>query len=251
MSANTTSTVARPEGPARQTLNRQRVLEAALAYADEHGLAALSMHKLGTVLGVKAMSLYNHVEGKDDVLDGLVELLWCEVAADVPTAGDWRVAMRGLATSLRELVRAHPHVAPLIMSRQLMPEPALRVCDTYLEVMRGDGVPEECAVPFLRTVFAYGFGHALAELSCLPSGPADEPDCDELARMRRVTALIPPDVPDHLARVALQVCGDCDMGAQFAIGIDLMIHGLDAYLQPTPTRPRKSRPARRPRRAPQ
>lgn len=230
--------VATPRAPARPTLNRQRVLEAALAYADRHGLEALSMHKLGDELGVKAMSLYNHVEDKDDVLDGTVELLWSEVAAESPASGDWQSAMRGLAMSLRALVHRHPHVAPLIMSRQLMPEPALRVCEAYLEVMREGGVPEECAVPFLRTVFAYGIGHALAELSCLPAGPPDGADCDDLARLRRVTAMVPAHVPDHLVRVALKVCGECDMGEQFEIGLNLMIYGLDTHLQSnTQTRP--------------
>jgi AcrR family transcriptional regulator len=217
--------------PARVGLNRQRVLEAALTYADRYGLEALSMHKLGVELGVKAMSLYNHVNDKDDVLDGLVELLWSEIAADFPMARDWRSATRQLATSLRDEVHRHPHVAPLIMSRQLMPEPALQVCETYLDAMRQGDIPEECAVPFLRSIFAYGFGHALAELSCLPGGPAAGLDCDDLSRLRRVTAMVPAHVPDHLVRVALKVCGDCDMAAQFDIGLDLMIHGLEAYLQ--------------------
>lgn len=229
--STTTLPLANPSAPVRPNLNRQRVLETALSYADCHGLEALSMHKLGVELGVKAMSLYNHVEDKDDVLDGLVELLWTEVAAETPTSEDWRSATRHLAISLREAVRRHPHVAPLVMSRQLIPEPALKVCETYLEVMRQGGVPEERAVAFLRTVFAYGFGHALAELSCLPSGSANEACCDDLAVLRRVSGLVPPEVPDRLVRVALKVCGDCDMSAQFAIGLDLMIRGLDAYLQ--------------------
>jgi TetR/AcrR family tetracycline transcriptional repressor len=228
------STIAPPVtplgAPARATLTRPRVLEAALAYADRYGLEALSMHKLGVEVGVKAMSLYNHVKDKDDVLDGLVELLWSEVPAETPASGDWRSAMRHLAMSLRAVVRRHPHVAPLIMTRQLMPERALQVCEHYLEVMRKGNVPEECAVAFLRTVFSYGFGHALAELSCLPGGSAHDADCDDLAKLRRVTALVPPEVPDHLVRIALKVCGDCDMEAQFVIGLDLMIRGLDAYL---------------------
>lgn len=216
---------------ARPSLNRLRVLEAALAYADEHGLDALSMHKLGDALGVRAMSLYNHVKDKDDVLDGLVELLWCEVEADTPVLDDWPTAMRGFAMSLRDVVLRHPKVAALVMSRQLMPEPALRVCEKYLDAMRDGGVPEECAVPFLRTVFSYGFGHTLAELSCLPGARGAEADCDEFTRLRRVSALVPPEVPEHLVRVAVKVCGDCDMSEQFTIGLNLMIHGLDAHLQ--------------------
>lgn len=220
--------------PARPTLNRQRVLEAALAYADSHGLEALSMHKLGTDLGVKAMSLYNHVKDKDDLLDGMVELLWSEVETDAAVLDDWQSSMRGLANSLRDMVLRHPHVAPLVMSRQLMPEAALRVCEMYLDVMGDGGVPEECAVPFLRTVFSYGIGHALAELSCLPGAPSEEAGCDELTRLRRVNALVAPEVPERLVRIALKVCGECDMGEQFAIGLNLMIHGLDAYLRSEP-----------------
>jgi len=218
--------------PTRQALNRSRVLEAALAYADTHGLDALSMHKLGEELGVKGMSLYNHVRGKDDLLDGLVERLWSEVDATPATASDWRDATRTFAASLRDLVHRHPHVAPLLTSRPLMPESALRICETYLRVMRDGGVPEDCAVALLRTVFAYGFGYALAEVSCFPAGPAGA-DEDDLQRFRRVSALVPTDVPDHLMRVALRVCGDCDMSAQFALGINLMIRGLDAYLSDT------------------
>lgn len=195
------------------------------------------MHKLGVELGVKGMSLYNHIKDKDDVLDGLVELLWGEVAADKRPSADWRSATRHLATSLRAVVHRHPHVAPLVMSRQVVPEAALQVCDTYLGVMREGGVPEECAVAFLRTVFAYGFGHALAELPCLPAGPSDGSDCDELTRLRRVTSMVPANVPDHLVRVALKVCGDCHMATQFDIGLDLMIRGVDAYLASAPDEP--------------
>jgi hypothetical protein len=144
---------------------------------------------------------------------------------------DWGDAMRGLAHSLRDLVHRHPRAAPLLMSRQVMPEEALRICDAYLRVMRDGGVPEEQAVALLRTVFAYGIGYALTELSCLPAGPADAGEYDDIARIRYMSSLIPSNVPDDLMRVALKVCGECDMAAQFALGIDLMIHGLDARLK--------------------
>jgi AcrR family transcriptional regulator len=208
------------------------VLRTALAAVDAHGLDELSMHRLGAELGVRAMSLYKHVDGKDGLLDGLVELLWSEVRADSPAPdADWRDAIRGLAHSLRDVVHRHPHAAPLLMSRQVLPEEALRIFDTYLRVMLDGGVPEEQAVALLRTVFAYGFGYALAELSCLPAGPAGAGECNELTRVRYMCALIPSNVPEHLLRVALKVCGDCDMSAQFALGIDLMIRGLDAFLK--------------------
>jgi AcrR family transcriptional regulator len=219
------------ESVERVRLSRAQVLRAAVRYVDEHGLDALSMHKLGAALGVKAMSLYKHVANKDDVLDGIVDELWTEIPAE-PPAGDWRAAVRTLAGSLRELVHRHPHAAPLLTSRRALPEHALRVCQTYLRIMREGGVPEQCAVALLRTIVTYGIGYPLAELSCYDAqaaGPVDT--ADEVARLRWVTSLLPADASDDLVRTALLVCGDCDMAGQFQIGIDLMISGLDSYLQ--------------------
>jgi AcrR family transcriptional regulator len=214
--------------PARAPLQRQRVLQAALDYVDEHGLEALSMHKLGAVLGVRGMSLYKHVASKDDLLDGIVDLLWEEIPAG-PAGGDWRQAIRALAGSLRDLVHRHPAAAPLLTSRPGLRERPLRIAHAVLETMREAGVPEQCAVALVRTVFPYGIGFALAELS-LPQQPAPGPD-REIALIRQVSGLLPPEAPDGLVRTALMVCGDCDMASQFGIGVDLMIRGLDAYLQ--------------------
>lgn len=211
----------------RAPLSRQQVLAGAVRYVDEHGLDALSMHKLGAALGVKAMSLYKHVASKDDLLDGIVERLWTEVPLE-PPAGDWREAIRHLAAALRDLVHRHPHAAPLLMSRQTIQERPLRVCDAQLRVMRAHGVPEQCAVAVLRTIFAYGIGYALAELSIPPQPDHDVED--EVTRVRRVTNLLTPQASDDLVRTALLVCDGCDMVTQFDIGLDLMICGLDAYL---------------------
>jgi AcrR family transcriptional regulator len=218
--------------PARAPLSRQQVLRAALAYVDQHGLEALSMHKLGAALGVKAMSLYKHVADKDDLLDGIVALLWEEIPADPPPGGDWREAIRQLAASLRGLVHRHPAAAPLLTSRRGFHEHPLRVCQGVLRLMRAGGVPERCAVALLRTVLPYGIGYALAELS-LPPPPPPGPD-SEIALIRQVTALLSPEASDELVRTALLVCGDCDMTSQFHIGVDLMIRGLDAYLSTLP-----------------
>jgi AcrR family transcriptional regulator len=215
--------------PDRPALSRQQVLVAALGYVDEHGLDALSMHKLGARLGVKAMSLYKHVTNKDDLLDGIVEVMWTEIPIR-PAGDDWRDAVRGLATALRALVHRHPAAAPLLTSRRTMQERPLRICHAVLGVMRACDVPERCAVALLRTVIAYGIGHALAELSF----PAPD-DADNVTRIRRVSNLLSPQAPDDLVRTALLVCGDCDIDAQFDIGLDLMIRGLDAYLATIPT----------------
>jgi AcrR family transcriptional regulator len=222
---------AESEKLARAPLSRQQVLRAALRYVDEHGLEALSMHKLGAALGVKAMSLYKHVADKDDLLDGIVGLLWEEIPAELPP-GEWREAIRWLAGSLRDLVHRHPSAAPLLTSRQGLREHPLLIAQAVLRAMRQGDVPERCAVALLRTVFPYGIGFALAELS-LPPPPPPGP-ASEITLIRQITGLLTPGVSDELVRTALLVCGDCDMADQFRIGVDLMIAGLDAYLSPLP-----------------
>jgi len=220
--------VATAEGmkPHRRLLSRQQVVRGALDYIDQYGLEALSMHKLGATLGVRAMSLYKYVADKDDLLDGIVELLWTEIPDRPPE--DWREAIRELAGSLRDLVHNHPNAAPLLTSRQGLLEHPLRVCDGVLGAMRDSGVPEHCAAALLRTVFPYGIGYALAELA-LPASPASGP-CSEIALIRQISSLLSGDASDELVRTALLLCGECDLPGQFQFGIELMIRGLDSYM---------------------
>src|SRR5260370_3472015 len=107
-----TAAVTGARTPARERLTRDRVLQAALEFTDAHGLAELSMPKLGAKLGVKGMSLYSHVDSKDALLDGIVEILSAE--AEMPAAAglDWRDAPRRLARPLRAGVRPPPAPPP-------------------------------------------------------------------------------------------------------------------------------------------
>lgn len=210
----------------RTPLTRLRITTAALRYVDQHGIDSLSMHKLGAVLGVRAMSLYGHVADKDALLNGIVEVMWEEV--EPPETQDWREMICTFARSLRALALRHPRAAPLLMSRPGFPVSALRISEIVLRELRAQGVPEKLAAPLLRTTIAYGFGSALSELSCLPGPP--NPDEDEIGRIRRVSALLPSDVDDQLLRVGLLLCGDCRPADDFELGIDLMIRGLDAQL---------------------
>lgn len=207
----------------RAPLTRDHVLSGAVRYVDEHGLEALSMHKLGAELGVRAMSLYKHVANKDDLLDGIVEQLWTEIPVE-PASADWREAVKRLAAALRDLVHRHPRSAPLLTSRQTIHERPLEISSALLTVTRNNGVPEQCAVALLRTIFPYAIGYALAELAY------PDAEGDEITRLRRITTMLSPQAPDDLVRTALLVCGGCDMDVQFDIGVDLMIRGLDAYL---------------------
>ncbi|HEU5421373.1 MAG TPA: TetR/AcrR family transcriptional regulator C-terminal domain-containing protein [Streptosporangiaceae bacterium] len=216
----------------RERLTRDRVLRAALDFVDAHGLAALSMPKLGAELGVKGMSLYSHVDSKDALLDGIVEIMSAETEMPPAAGTDWRDALRSLAGSLRAVIRRHPAAAPLLASRAVMPIRRLEVIEGYLHVLRAAGFGGDCALDVLRTVYVYAQGYALAEVSYtdVACGPRPRQPDDELARMRRVTQMVPRDAPDRLVRLAMDFCGRCDMDDQFNHGVDLMIRGLEASM---------------------
>src|SRR5437016_2439454 len=98
----------------RIPLNRERVIQAAISLVDEGGIESLSMRKLGQALGVEAMSLYNHVANKQDILDGIVDLVLGEF--ELPSAGeDWETAIRTCAISAHDALERHPWACDLIM----------------------------------------------------------------------------------------------------------------------------------------
>lgn len=209
----------------RAPLTRQRILQTALDHADAQGPAALSLHKVAAALGVKAMSLYNHVDGKDALLDGLVEVMWAEVP--LPEVGaSWQDTLRQLAGDVRGLVLRHPRTAPLLTSRSVMPVHALEVLDANLTVLQRAGLTEVRSAEILRTLYAYALGFALIEVSWLAGESAEVAEADDVHRMRCVTQMVPADAPDRLLRTALLLCVKCDMSAQFALGVELMLRGL-------------------------
>src|SRR5919205_2921553 len=100
----------------RVPLNRERVLGAAMQLADEGGIESLSRRKLGRALGVEAMSLYNHVANKDDLLDGMVDFVFGEIGPP-PGGVDWKTAMRQRAIAARAVLSRHPWSIGLLESR--------------------------------------------------------------------------------------------------------------------------------------
>ena len=101
----------------RAPLSRDQVLQAAVALADEGGVGALSMRKLGQVLGVEAMSLYNHVAGKGDLLDKMIDVVFGEIGLP-PAVGGWKSAMRARALSARAVLGRHRWAIGLMESRK-------------------------------------------------------------------------------------------------------------------------------------
>ena len=148
-----------PSPEPRVPLSRERVLRAAVLLADEDGIDALTMRELGLRLGVEAMSLYNHVANKDDILDGMVDLVVGEI--DLPAnAADWKQAMRARAISAQAVFARHPWVSPLIDSRQSSGPARLRYFDWVIGKLRRAGFSLEASAHAFSVLdsYIYGFG---------------------------------------------------------------------------------------------
>jgi AcrR family transcriptional regulator len=151
----------------RPTLTRQRIVEAALALADERGGAALTMRALAGRLQVEAMSLYHHVRNREDLLDGIADLL---VATELPmpTARQpWDRALRDFAVGIRRTAQRHPAAFQLVGLRPLRTARALQPVVALLARLEAAGIPAETAVAAYRLAAAYARGFALAEIAGL------------------------------------------------------------------------------------
>ncbi len=201
--------------PGRISLTRERVLDAALELIDRDGLEGLSMRKLGGELGVEAMSLYNHVTDKDDVLDGVVSLLWREVETRAASAGDWAQQARSFAIAVRHTAHAHPHAYPLVLTRGVLPEELQRVGSRLVASLREAGF-EELAPQAMLALASHATSQALAEVSWYGARAAQ--------RAPGAVADWPPvvGVEQELPRY--------EADAPLAFGLELLIEALEARL---------------------
>jgi len=151
-----------PRPAPRVPLSRERVLDAAFALADETGVESLSMRRLAKTLGVEAMSLYNHVGSKDDLLDGLVELVFEEIEPP-PSGVDWRTAMRRRAVSTREALRRHPWAIGLMEARSKPGPASIALHEAVLKTLREAGFSLAETVHAYSVQDAYIYGFALQE----------------------------------------------------------------------------------------
>src|SRR6516164_10369153 len=159
-------------GAHRAPLSRDRVLRAAVALADTGGISALSMRKLGEALGVEAMSLYNHVASKGDLLDGMIDIVFSEI--DLPSGGgDWKAVMRRRAISARQVLRRHPWAIGLMESRTSPGPATLRHHDAVLGYLRQAGFSIELTAHAYSLLDSYIYGFALQEAG-LPFGTGEE-----------------------------------------------------------------------------
>src|SRR6266568_2192267 len=147
----------------RPRLNRQRVIRASVKLADRDGIEAVTMRRLGRELGVEAMSLYNHVANKDEILEGIADAVVGEI--DLPPEGtDWKTALRGNAIASRDMLLRHRWASSLKMRR--MPGPAtLGQNEWVLRTLREAGFSEELTYHAYHILESYVVGFAVQELN--------------------------------------------------------------------------------------
>jgi AcrR family transcriptional regulator len=211
----------------RAGLSRERVLGAAVALADEGGLEQLSMRKLAKVLGVEAMSLYNHIANKDRLLDGMVDLVFNEI--EPPSAnGDWRQEMRKRAIATREALNRHPWAVGLMEARPNPGEANLRLHEAVLACLREAGFSVEMAIHAYSVQDAYIYGFALQEKTL---SHQTREEWVEVAK-RRLREYGPAlDSYPHSADVQHQIAAHgFSHNDEFLFGLDLILDGLERNL---------------------
>jgi AcrR family transcriptional regulator len=210
--------------PERPRLSKERVLEAAIGVADASGLDGLTIRSLAQSLGVKPMSVYYYVANKDEILDGIVDLVFSEI--ELPEAGgDWRAEIRRRAGSARRVLRAHPWAIGLMESRTSPGPATLRHHDLVIATLRAAGFSHELTAHAYALLDSYTYGFALQEAGL----PFDETggavaDVAEPIMERFSTGEYP-----HLVEMATDyyLRPGYSFGDEFEWGLDLILDGLE------------------------
>jgi AcrR family transcriptional regulator len=197
------------------------VLRAAIGLADERGIEAVSMRRLGQVLGVEAMSLYKHVANKDDILDGIADLVTSEF--EVPSGDvDWKSAIRRSAASAHEVLLRHPWASSLIESRLNLGPARRRYLDAVIGVLSGAGFPMPVVAHAFMALDSHTYGFALQELSWALDMEHAPEAAATLARG------LPAGEYPHLAAMAEMVMAAPNaVAVDFEFGLDLILDGLE------------------------
>ena len=209
----------------RTPLSRERILEAALELVDEGGIEALSMRKLGQSLGYEAMSLYNHVDNKDDVLNGILDLVLAETEPPA-SGGDWRESVRTSSLSVHRALRRHPWAAELLMSPSRIRPARIRHMDLLLGRLREAGFSPEMTYHAYHVLDAHVTGFSLWATS---HSYSDEQMGDFIDQIEQ---FIPASEYPHLNEHAHQHMepGPIHDVSAFELGLDLVLAGLQQRL---------------------
>ncbi|GHO48237.1 TetR/AcrR family transcriptional regulator C-terminal domain-containing protein [Ktedonospora formicarum] len=201
-------------------LNRQKVLEAALKLIDDEGVEGFNMRKLGAALGVEAMSLYNHIEGKDDVLDGVIELLLLQASYPQRTDVTPRQELWDFAHEYRNVLRAHPRAVSLVAARQLRTDASLAILERLLETLHRAGVEGVDAIYAVNSFAGFIIGHALFDVGSVAVAGFEQ-EVNEKAVWQRLS----PDRYPTL-RAAIPVFEHWSAEREFDFGLRALLQSI-------------------------
>jgi AcrR family transcriptional regulator len=207
----------------RTPLTRERILDAGVALADRSGLDNLSMRKLGQELGVDAMAIYRHVKSKDDLLDGVAEVVIGEIERP-PAGGNWIQDLRGIVMAARSVMLRHPWAPRVLEERGTAGPQALAHIDTVLATLIAGGFTMETAHHALHVLSSriFGFHQDLFD----DSGRAPDPETQ--AMVVRSLSVSYPALAELAAAASHEGgLGACDDDEEFAFGLDLILGGLE------------------------
>src|SRR4051795_10536210 len=223
-------TRAEPAAESRAHLSRERVLETAIAFADRHGLDALSMRKLGQELGASAMSAYYYFANKEQLLDGMVDVVFGEIEPPSPDL-DFKTAMRRRAISTRDALNRHRWAVGHMEGRTDHGPANLRLHDAVLGCLRAAGFSIEATVHAYSVQDAYIYGFALQETD-MSSETADDFAAEAQRQMVAYQDVL-ADYP-HLVEVVGGYVAESgyDYATEFLFGLDLILDGLDKLRAP-------------------
>jgi AcrR family transcriptional regulator len=210
----------------RAPLTRDRIIEAAISYADEHGVESLSMRKLGAELGVEAMALYNHVDNKDDIHDGMIDYVFSSIELPQTDLG-WRDDLRFIGDSGMAQFSAHGWVVTLLMTRGNFGPGALRFMDHVLGILADAGFNREDAHHAWQMLASHTMGYAFQQAT----GPTAKFDRNTDELESELASL--GDVFPNVAALAPELAR-CEFGSEYSFGLEIIIDGLGARLPSAP-----------------
>lgn len=212
----------------REPLTRDRVIEAALRVMDEEGLDAVSMRRVAREVGVEAMSLYHHVEDKEDLLDGICEHIMAGFEFPDPV-DDWVENCKRGARAWRRLLQAHPAVMRLLAEQRgpTRSIDSMRPMEFALRILRGSGLSDRDTAQAFHAFGGYIQGFVIMELGSIAGGSDEE--------HTKFHAELADALPDEFPslRAVSRYFAECDSDEQFEFGLDLLIRGLEAKVRPS------------------
>jgi len=206
----------------RVRLSRELILQAAVKLADRDGIEALTIRALADDLGTRPMSIYHHVDGKEALLDGMVDLIFAEMEAPDPDL-EWREAIRRRCRSTREVLSRHPWSVPLLESRTTPGPELLRHHEAMLAALARGGLPLDRMAHAYAVLDSYVYGFAIQEAN-LPVQGGEE--MGEIAQ--EIAAAFDPGQYPNLVRLTVDhvMQPGYSFGSSFDVGLEILLDGF-------------------------